>query len=185
MHSAVLAATEQINPLIPQWYDIVGSLICFVVILVFFWKRVLPRMQKLLDERSAVIEGNIAKASETQAEAEAAREQYTAQLAGARAEAGAIREKAHADGQKILAASREQATTEATRIAASAHMQIEVERQAALVSLRTDVGSLALDLASTVIGETLSDDAKAAAIVDRFLSDLENSEKASSKVGEK
>ena len=185
MRTASPAASEQINPLIPQWYDIIGSLICFIVIFAFFWKLVLPRMQKLLDERSAAIEGNIAKASETQAKAEAALEKYTAQLAEARAEAGTIRENAQADGQKIVTAAREQATIEATRIAASAQVQLEVERQAAVVSLRTDVGSLALDLASTVIGETLTDDAKAAAIVDRFLADLETSEKTSSTVGEK
>ena len=38
--------------------------------------------------------------------------------------------------------------------------------------------SLALDLASGVIGETLSGDKKAAAVVDRFLADLEADEKA-------
>lgn len=43
-----------------------------------------------------------------------------------------------------------------------------------------EVGTLAIDLASGVIGESLNDDAKAAAIVDRFLADLEASEKASS-----
>ena len=46
------------------------------------------------------------------------------------------------------------------------------------MSLRAEVGTLALDLASGVIGETLNDDAKATAVVDRFLADLEASEKA-------
>jgi F-type H+-transporting ATPase subunit b len=41
---------------------------------------------------------------------------------------------------------------------------------------RAEVGSLALDLASNVIGETLNDDKKATALVDRFLADLEASE---------
>ena len=52
------------------------------------------------------------------------------------------------------------------------------ERTAALVSLRAEVGSLALDLASGVIGEALRDDKKSTALVDRFLADLEASEKA-------
>ena len=46
------------------------------------------------------------------------------------------------------------------------------------MSLRSEVGTLALDLAGGVIGETLSDDAKAKAVVDRFLADLEASETA-------
>ena len=181
MFNAVIAAaaeTETRNPLLPELYDIVWSGLIFVVILFFFWKLVLPRMQKLLDERAEAIEGNIAKADDAQRKAEAALEQYTAQLADARAEAGKIREVARVDGQKIVAEHREQAVAEAARVTASAKVQIEAERQAAVVSLRSEVGTLAIDLASGVIGASLTDDAKASAIVDRFLADLEASEKA-------
>lgn len=164
------------NPLLPAYYDIIWSAVCFVVILFVFWRVVLPRMQKLLDERGAAIEGNIAKADEAQRQAEVALEQYTAQLAEARKEAGEIREAAREDGKKIVAEARDAAAAEAARITATAHTQIEAERQAALVSLRSEVGSLALDLAGNVIGETLSDDQKAQAVVDRFLADLEASE---------
>ncbi len=184
LHALVRAAEESAetqNPLLPATYDIVWSAVCFVIILVFFWFNVLPRMQKLLDERAEAIEGNIAKADEAQRKAEAALEQYTAQLAEARAEAGSIRESAREDGKKIVAEAKDQATAEAARVTASAQAQIEAERQAALVSLRSDVGTLAIDLASGVIGESLSDDAKASALVDRFLADLEASEAAGEK----
>src|SRR3546814_10215439 len=67
-------------------------------------------MQKLLDERGAAIEGNIAKADEAQRQAEAALEQYTAQLAEARKEAGEIREAAREDGKKIVAEARDTAS---------------------------------------------------------------------------
>jgi F-type H+-transporting ATPase subunit b len=177
LNGVVRAATgETVNPLIPAWYDIVGSLICFIIILFFFWRLVLPRMKKLLDERAEAIEGNIAKADEAQHKAEALLEEYTEQLADARAEAAKIREQARTDGQKILAELKEQASSEAARITATAQAQIEAERQAAVVSLRGEVGSLAIDLASGVVGEVLSDDKKAQAIVDRFLADLEASE---------
>ena len=59
---------------------------------------------------------------------------------------------------------------------ASAHAQIEAERQSTLVQLRSEVGTLAFDLAGNVIGETLTDDARANAVVDRFLAELEASE---------
>jgi F-type H+-transporting ATPase subunit b len=134
-------------------------------------------MKKMLDARSAAIEGNIAKADEAQREAEEALAQYTAQLADARSEAGVIRDSARADGKKIVDEAKDAASTEAARITATAHAQIEAERQAALVSLRTEVGSLALDLAGQVIGEALNDDKKSKDLVDRFLSDLEKSEK--------
>jgi F-type H+-transporting ATPase subunit b len=174
MLNAVLAAGEEgTNPLIPQPYDIIWSFVCFVVILFFFWRLVLPRMKKLLDERSAAIEGNMEKADEAQREAEAALQQYTAQLAEARAEAAKIRETARVDAQRIGAEIQAQAQTDAERVKSNAQVAIEADRQAALVSLRSEVGSLAIDLASGVIGESLSDDAKATALVDRFLADLE------------
>lgn len=169
---------ETVNPLLPAWYDIVYSIIPFALVLLLFWKVVLPRMQRTLDERAAKIEGGIAQAESAQAEAKAALEEYNKLLAEGRAEAAKIREQARVDGGAILAELKEQASAEAARITATAQQQIEAERQAALVSLRAEVGSLALDLASGVIGESLADDAKATALVDRFLVDLETSEKA-------
>lgn len=173
-----LAAEEAPNPLIPAWYDIIWSALWFIVILVVVWKVALPRFTKMLDERSAAIEGNIAKADEAQKEAEATLEEYTRQLAEARTEAGEIRESAREDGKRIVAEAKDTASAEAARLTAAAHSQIEAERQTAFVSLRSEVGTLALDLAGGVIGETLSDDARATAVVDRFLADLDASEKA-------
>lgn len=180
LNALVIAAEEgeSYNPLIPAIYDIVWSAVCFVVILFVFWRVALPKMQILLDQRAAAIEGNIAKADEAQRKAEAALEAYTAQLAEARKEAGEIRETAREDGKKIVAEAKDNASAEAARLTSAAHSQIEAERQTALVSLRSEVGTLALDLAGGVIGETLSDDAKAKSVVDRFLADLESSEKA-------
>ena len=165
------------NPLIPAWYDILWSSVCFVIILFVFWRVALPKMKTLLDQRAAAIEGNIAKADEAQRKAEAALEEYTAQLAEARKEAGEIRDAAREDGKKIITEAREIASAEAARLTATAHTQIEAERQSALVSLRSEVGTLALDLAGGVIGETLADDAKAKGVVDRFLADLEKAKK--------
>jgi F-type H+-transporting ATPase subunit b len=173
-------SVEGIQLLIPEFYDIFWSFVCFVILFVLFWRIVLPKMKVLLDERSAAIEGNIAKADEAQRQAEAALEQYTAQLAEARHEAGRIREAAREDGKQIVAEARNVATVEAQRVTVSAQAQIEAERQAALVSLRSEVGTLAIDLAGNVIGETLADDAKATAIVDRFLADLNALEKSKS-----
>lgn len=166
------------NPLLPATYDIVWSAIVFAILLIAFWKVFLPKMQAMLDARAEAIEGNIAKADEAQAKAEAALQEYTAQLASARQEAGEIRDAARVDATKIVSKAKEDATTEQARIAQTAQAQIEAERQSALVSLRKDVGTLAIDLASGVVGVSLSDDQKASALVDRFLAELEASEKA-------
>ena len=173
-----VAAEETPNPLLPAVYDLVWSAIIFAVILIFFWKRILPRVSAILDARSQAIEGNIEKADEAQRQAEEALAKYTAQLAEARAEAGKIRDAARADGAKIVSEAKEVATVEANRVTATAKAQIEAERQAAVVSLRSEVGSMAIDLASGVIGESLSDDKKSKALVDRFLKDLDKEKAA-------
>ena len=178
LQALIVAAEEAPNPLLPATYDLVWSSIIFAVILIFFWKKILPNVSAMLEARSAAIEGNIEKADAAQREAEEALAKYTAQLAEARAEAGKIRDDARADGSKIVAEAKETASVEAARVTAAAQAQIEAERQAAVVSLRSEVGTLAIDLASGVIGEALTSDAKSKAMVDRFLKDLEASEKA-------
>jgi F-type H+-transporting ATPase subunit b len=166
------------NPLFPAYYDIIWSAVVFVIVLVLFVWKVVPRLNRTLDARTNAIEGGIKRAEEAQAQAEATRGEYEAQLNEARAEAARIREQARTDGQKIVAEAREKAQAEADRVTAQAQQQIEAERQSALVSLRAEVGTLAIDLASGVVGESLADDAKASSLVDRFLADLEASDTA-------
>ncbi|HEY4266905.1 MAG TPA: F0F1 ATP synthase subunit B [Galbitalea sp.] len=179
MHHAFLTVkTADSNPLIPQVPDLIyGGFVFLVVLVIFIWK-VLPRLNTMLDARADLIEGGLKRAEEAQAGAQEALERYNAQLAEARAEAGRIREQARDDAKRIRAELVEQAQADAARIVSNAQSQIEAERQSALVSLRTEVGSLAIDLASGVIGESLSDDEKATAIVDRFIADLEAADRA-------
>jgi len=175
MHHAFLAvAAADSNPLLPTAPDLIyGGFVFVVVLVVFIWK-VLPRLNTMLDARSDAIEGGIKRAELAEAAAEAKKGEYEALLAEARAEAGKIRDQARADGAAIVAEAKEQATVEAARVTANAQLQIEAERTAALVSLRAEVGSLAIDLASGVIGESLSSDKRSHDIVDRFLADLES-----------
>ncbi|MET3450200.1 MULTISPECIES: F0F1 ATP synthase subunit B [Curtobacterium] len=175
-NALIIAAEETHSPLVPPLYDIVWSLVAFIVILLVFWRVIIPRITKMLDERTEAIEGGIKKAEAAQEQAAAALDEYNKQLAEARAEASRIREQARADANAIGNELREQAQADAARIAANAQAQIEAERQSALQSLRSEVGTLALDLASGVIGESLKDDAKSNAVVDRFLADLEASQ---------
>jgi F-type H+-transporting ATPase subunit b len=172
------AADEQVSPVLPALPDLVWGTLAFVIVLVFFMWKILPTMNKLLDERADAIQGGIERADEAQAQATAALEEYTAKLADARGEAAAIRDQARADGAKIIADAKEHAQSEAARVTSNAQAQIAAERQSAFVALRGEVGTLALDLAGGVIGETLSDDKRAQSVVDRFLAELEASETA-------
>ncbi|MBX3092776.1 MAG: F0F1 ATP synthase subunit B [Cryobacterium sp.] len=173
--AAVHAAAEEPGHsiLLPELPDLIWGTVAFVVVLVVIIRLVLPNINKALDARRDAIEGGIQRAEKAQAEAQANKEQFEEALKEARTEAAAIREQARADGVRILGELKEQAQAEVARINAAALATIEVERQNALNSLRSEVGTLALSLASGVIGASLEDDKKSAAIVDRFLADLE------------
>jgi F-type H+-transporting ATPase subunit b len=161
-------------PIIPQPAELLIGLIAFAIVYWLYKTKVVPRLEAMYTERTAAIEGGMHKAEEAQQQAQAALEQYKAQLAEARAEGSRIRQEAQGQGAAIIADLRAQAQTEANRIAEAAQKQIEAERQQAVVSLRAEVGRLSIDLASRIVGESLHDQARQSGIVDRFLAELES-----------
>lgn len=160
-------------PIIPHLGELIVGTICFGIIVWLMAKRVVPRLEAMYAERHAAIEGQIEAADKAKAQAQAALEEYRVQLADARGEATRIREDARAQGAQILAEMRGQAQAEANRISEQATTQIEAARQQAVVQLRGEVGRLATDLASRVVGESLEDEARQRRTVERFLAELE------------
>jgi len=176
--TALVTAAQDPNqyPILPEWGELIFGLISFFVLYLVVRRYVFPRLETIFAERTAAIEGGIQKAEQAQAEAAAARKQYHDELASARAEAGRIREQAREEAAQIAAELRERAQQDAARITASAQQQIQAERQQALVQLRGEVGRLAVDLASRIVQESLTDDDRQKRVVDRFLADLERTE---------
>jgi F-type H+-transporting ATPase subunit b len=172
MHELAAAATQQ-DPLIPSLPELIVGTICFLLVFGVLGKMFLPRIQKTLAERTDLIEGGLNRAEEAQSEAKELLDQYREQLAEARHEASRMRAEAQEQGAQIIAEMREQAQAEGRRITEAAQAQIEAERQQALISLRAEVGKLATDLASRIVGESLTDEARQRRMVDRFLDELE------------
>jgi F-type H+-transporting ATPase subunit b len=169
------AAEEGPSPVVPHTSEIIVGVIAFGILLFLVSKKVVPRFESIYSERTAAIEGGIAKAERAQEEAARALSQYKAQLADARGEAQLIREEARVQGVNIIEEMRTRAQEEAARITATAQATIEAERQQAINKLRAEVGTLATELASKIVGEALEDQVRQSRIIDRFLSDLEKS----------
>ena len=170
----VKTAAEQLqNPLIPNLTELIVGLVTFGIIFFALWKVLLPRLNQTLAERTDKIEGGLQRAEEAQAEANETLAKYREQLAEARHEAARLREEAREQGAQIIAEMRDQAQAEARRLVDAAHTQIEADRQQAIQSLRTEVGGLAVDLASRVVGESLTDEARQRRTVERFLDELD------------
>ena len=179
---------ESGNMLLPETSDLVWGTVAFLIIAVVLLRYALPRFTKVLDERTRRIEEGLeladkAKEDQTNAELKAAR-----LVEDARRDAAKIREDAQAQAQEIVAAAREAAQGEAGKALDAAERQIQADKQAAQISLRTDVGLLASSLAEKIVGEQLKDTELSARVIDRFLDDLEaapNGEQSVAPTGER
>ncbi|GAA1378423.1 F0F1 ATP synthase subunit B [Luteococcus sanguinis] len=164
-----------LGPLLPHHLsELFIGLILVGLVWAVLAKWVVPAFEKMYAERADAIQGGMERAERAQAEAEAARSQYAAQLSEARDEAARIREEAKNQGAQILAEMRDQATKESTRIVESARAQVSAEREQALNQLKGEVGGLATTLAGRIVGESLDDDVRVRGTVDRFLAELES-----------
>ncbi|MFD5097629.1 F0F1 ATP synthase subunit B [Streptomyces albidochromogenes] len=169
---------ETQNPLLPAVPEIVIGLIAFFIVFGFLAKKLLPNINKVLEERREAIEGGIEKADAAQSEAQSVLEQYKAQLAEARHEAARLRQEALEQGTVLKEELRAEGQRQRDEIIAAGHAQIEADRKQAAQSLRQDVGKLATDLAGKLVGESLEDHARQSRTIDRFLSELEEKAEA-------
>ena len=169
----LLAAEDAPSVLAVPLDELILGIVAFLIVFWALSKLALPGIRKALDERTASIEGGIARAAAREAEANALYERYQAQLAEARTEAAQIRAQAQSDKLAIVDEARVEATEAAVAVTARADAAISAERASTIASLRSEVGTLALTLAGKVVGESLEDDARARATVDRFIADLE------------
>jgi F-type H+-transporting ATPase subunit b len=179
----LLAAEGEPNPLQPHLSELIVGTVAFVILFLFLRARVFPLFEKAFAARREAIEGSIEQAQADRAEAQRLLAQYRQQLGEAREEAGRIRTEAQAQRADIVEEARVEAREEAARIVAAAHTQTQAERQQVLTELRREVGTLAVELASRVVGESLEDDARQRGTVDRFLADLERSSDAAQPAG--
>ena len=171
-------AASSLGPLSPSLSELIIGTISFLIVFAVLWRVLMPRIQQTMTERTDQIEGGLQRAEEAQAEAKQTLEQYQAQLAEARHEASRMRQDAQEEGARILAELRERGEAERQRLVAAAHDQIEADRVQAIQALRTEMGALAVELASRVVGESLDADARQRRVVDRFLEELETEQVA-------
>lgn len=169
----VLAAEP--NPVLPIWQEMVVGLVAFGVLYFVLWKYVFPRMEQTFKARTDAIEGGIRRAEEKQAQAQQLFEQYQRQLTEARGEAARIRDEARADANGIREDILAQARQESDRIIAAGREQLDAQRTTILREVRAELGEVAVDLASRIVGEALADEARKRGTIDRFLHELETS----------
>lgn len=171
---SIAAEGAEHSPILPIWQELVIGSIAFALLAFVLLRFVMPRMESMYQARVEAIEGGLKRAEAAQAEANKLLEQYKAQLAEARTEAAKIRDDARADAEAIRQDVLAKAREESDRIIAAGKEQLAAERQNLVRELRAEVGTLAVDLASKIVGEALADEARRKGTVERYLASLEN-----------
>jgi F-type H+-transporting ATPase subunit b len=157
---AVLAqeATEQVSEkkdLYPGAAELILAAIAFFILLIFFWKWVLPSINKMLEERRQQIQGQLESAEQTRNQAEQELADYRSQLANARDEGNRIIEEARVTAEQLRRDIQANAEQEAQNTVARAQEEIRAERDRVFNELRTQVGDIAVELAGRVVGQSL------------------------------
>src|SRR4029450_13628842 len=154
---ALLAQEEVSEPgdIYPKAPELIVGAIAFFVVFFFMWKWVLPRVNTLLEERRAQIQGQLESAEQTRQQAERELADYRSQLAGAREESNRIIEEARATAEQFRHDMQGKAEEESRLIVARAQDEIRAERDRVFNELRTQVGDIAVELAGRVVGAEL------------------------------
>jgi len=163
---------EGTNFLVPN-ATFFAELVAFAIVLGILWRYVLPPVTKALNERAEIVRTQMEEADATKVKLAATEADYREKMKEASTVAAQIRDEARADAaairDEILAKARE----ESDRIIAAGRNQLEAERSAIVRQLRSEVGTLAVDLATRIVGESLENEARQRGTVDRFLSELD------------
>lgn len=143
--------------------------ICNLMIqLLIFKKLLLEPVKKVIAERKAKADSQIADAQKLRAEAEAMKAEYEQDMRTARTEANRI----VADAQKTAAARGEEVLSEARAEAAAmkqkAEADIAQERKKAVNDVKNEIGGMAMEIASKVVERELNE-ADHRELIDEFI----------------
>ncbi len=183
MSAAAPAAEEPTNFLLPNATFLV-ELFAFFLVLYILWRFVVPPVSRAMAARQETIRRQLDEGRESKERLEAAEAEFQRALLETKADAQRIRDEARADGLVIIEELRQRAQEEADRIAVREHARLEAERQQIVAQLRTEVGQIAVELASKIVGESLDDEARQRRMVERFIADLESGDAGSRVAGD-
>ena len=135
---------------------LIAQILNFLVLLVILAKFAYKPLLKAMDDRRNRIINDLDSAEQTRLDAEALKEQYAEQLAGARQEATEIVNKANQIAQNLHDELVEQARVEQEALLANAKERIEQEKQQALLDIRSEVIKLSTLIAGKIVNQKLN-----------------------------
>ena len=142
--------------------------ICNLMIqLLIFKKFLLNPVKKVIAERKAKADSQIADAAKLRTEAEAMKAEYEQNLQNARAEANQIVARA----QKTATARGEEIVGEARALKQKAEADIAQERKKAVNEAKDEIGGMAMEIASKVVEREIKE-ADHKDLIDEFIKNV-------------
>jgi F-type H+-transporting ATPase subunit b len=170
----VLAAEgggEEQLQLYPAWAELIWGTVAFALLMAFLSRFAFPRLNAMLDQRAAAIQGQIEEAEEQRTEAERLRRQYEEQLAQSRGRGDQIVEEARRDAERVRADLVARAEEEARGIVERAQQDAEASRARVVADLRNQVALASVELAGRIVQREL-DPERHRALVDQYINEL-------------
>jgi F-type H+-transporting ATPase subunit b len=183
VHLAYLLAQEETrNPILPAWNELIWGTIAFLILLFVMYRTVFPSVNKALADRRANIEGKLEQAEQERNQAQELLEQYRRRLRDAEDETQRILDQARANAERVRRELLAKAEGDAGRELERARQAIRAERDQAIRQLRNEVGTLAVELATRVVGDSLDRD-RQLRLVDEYIEELGNQAQAGALTG--
>jgi F-type H+-transporting ATPase subunit b len=170
------------NPVIPNWSEFIVGALAFLILLFLLQRTAFPRMAAALKERTENIEGKLEQAERERQEADRLLQQYRDRLAAAEDETQRILEEARSNAERVRRDLLAKAEADAGRELDRARQVIRAERDQAVRSLRQEVGTLAVELATRVVGDSLDRD-RQLRLIDQYIDDVNRQEQAGAMTG--
>ena len=171
------AAEGEPSPIFPATNELIWGTIAFLILLVLMYRTVWPSVDKAFKDRRANIEGKLEEAERERQEADELLEQYRRRLRDAEDETQRILDEARANAERLRRDLMAKAEADAGRELDRARQAIRSERDQAIGQLRNEVGTLAIELATRVVGDSL-DRERQLRLVDQYIEELGNQAQA-------
>jgi F-type H+-transporting ATPase subunit b len=141
-----------------DWQTIVIQLINLFIQVLLFKKFLYKPVMNVLEKRQNLVDAPIKEAENAKKEALELKDQYEQSLAGASEEASRIIKEAtstaNAKSEKIV----NDAVAEAAAIKQQTEVEVEQQKKRAIAGAKEEIGSMAMGIASKVIGREITED---------------------------
>lgn len=142
----------EVNPGLAIWTTVTFLLVLFIL-QKFAWKKITSS----LDDRANKIHDDLDRAETIRKDAEAKLEEYMDKLNGLKEEGQEIIAEARKDAEALRNEILETSRKEAEQIRERSRKEIDLAMDAALDKLHKDVTTLSVQIASQILGKTLSE----------------------------